>query len=323
MPTMIDDFDRAGVSIVLTITGPGMYDQPAFTDCLAAALDQDHPSTEIIVVDGRGPAARSDFGPVADDPAHPIRHLPGHYANRAAMYNTALRAASEQYMLALINDRGPVRLRRSAVRTMLMAAVRQEQIGLVYGDYELIDASGRRRDVHLLDWHPGRLCDAADFGQAIMFSTAALRELGGFNEKLAAADLYDLRLRVTEKYKVKHIANRFAGSLYTVTASAKAHDVFDYLLADKNTRLETEAVLTEHLKRTGAYLAPGAHFRPIEYTDDRQDRFADCIASVVIPVNDRPEFIGRAIESVQTQTVRQVEVIVVVNGGPEDPTIAA
>jgi glycosyltransferase involved in cell wall biosynthesis len=41
---------------------------------------------------------------------------------------------------------------------------------------------------------------------------------------------------------------------------------------------------------------------------------------VVIPVNNRPEFIGRAIESVQAQTVSKVEVIVVVNGGPEDPT---
>ena len=33
---------------------------------------------------------------------------------------------------------------------------------------------------------------------------------------------------------------------------------------------------------------------------------------MVTPVNDRPEFIGRAIESVQAQTVRQVEMIVVV-----------
>jgi glycosyltransferase involved in cell wall biosynthesis len=43
-------------------------------------------------------------------------------------------------------------------------------------------------------------------------------------------------------------------------------------------------------------------------------------ASIVIPVNHRPEFIGRAIESVQRQTVGEVEVIVVVNGGASDPT---
>ncbi|MCP4248375.1 MAG: glycosyltransferase [bacterium] len=320
---MIDEFDRTSVSIVLTITDRASYDRPAFADCLAAALDQDHPSTEIIVVDGRGPDAEPDYGPATAAQARSMRHLPGHYANRAAMYNTALQAASGQYLLAVFNDRGPVRLRRSAVRTMVMAAGRQEQTGLVYADYELIDATGQARDVHLLDWHPGRLRDAADFGQAILFSTPALKELGGFNEKFAAADLYDLRLRVTEKYGVKHIANRFAGSLYTVTASAKAHDVFDYLLADKNTQLETETALTEHLRRTGAYLTPGAHFRPIEYTAAEQERFADCMASVVIPVNRRPEFIGRAIESVQAQTVRHVEVIVVVNGGPDDPTIAA
>ena len=62
--------------------------------------------------------------------------------------------------------------------------------------------------------------------------------------------------------------------------------------------------------------------RPIEYSPAEEQRFAKCIASVVTPVNNRPEFVGRAIESVQAQTVPQVEMVVVVNGGPEDPTAA-
>ena len=41
------------------------------------------------------------------------------------------------------------------------------------------------------------------------------------------------------------------------------------------------------------------------------------------PVNNRPKFIGTAIESVLEQSIQDVEVIAVVNGGPDDPTIPA
>jgi glycosyltransferase involved in cell wall biosynthesis len=59
----------------------------------------------------------------------------------------------------------------------------------------------------------------------------------------------------------------------------------------------------------------------VNYSPVEEKEFEQCIASVIIPVYNREEFIGTAIESVQAQTVQNVEVIVVVNGGPKDPTI--
>jgi len=58
----------------------------------------------------------------------------------------------------------------------------------------------------------------------------------------------------------------------------------------------------------------------VEYGAEEQRQFEHCVASIVTPVNRRPEFIGRAIESVQAQTVSAVEMVIVVNGGPDDPT---
>jgi glycosyltransferase involved in cell wall biosynthesis len=334
MANMTASFEDISVSIAMMLSERLPYERAAFQAGLRAALDQDHPPVEVIVVDGRGPSAQADFIPHGIDAAK-IRHLPGAYASRAAMCNAALEKASAEFLLLIFNDSAQVVLRRSAVRTMVMAASRGDgaterrsdegrgTIGFVYADYERIELGGGRRDVHLLDWHEGRVRDTVDFGNALLFRTAAVREVGGFNEEYQAADLYGLRLRVSETYHVAHIANRFAGSLYSVTAPAKAHNVFDYLLAGKDAQLEMERAFTEHLKRTGAYLAPGAHVRPVKYDADEGQRFADCIASVVTPVNNRPEFIGRAIESVQAQTVPQVEMIVVVNGGPDDPTADA
>ena len=324
MPPMSSKFEDTKVSVALLLSDKLPYDQAAFGACLQAACEQDHPPAEVLVVDGRGPSVKPDFLPDKED-ADRVRHLPGEYANRAAMWNAALKNATGEFLLLVINDQAQVTLKRSAVRTLVMAAARNDRLetcptGMVYADYERVEADGTRKDVHLLDWHESRLRDTVDFGSAILFRTDALREIGGFNEQYAAAELYDVRLRVSEQHRVAHIANRFAGSLYSVTAPAKEHNVFDYLLASKDAQLEMERACTEHLKRSGAYLAPGAHVQRVEYGAAEEQRFADCIASVVTPVNQRPEFIGRAIESVQAQTVQRVEMIVVVNGGEQDPT---
>ena len=324
---MSANFENVRVSIGMVFTDKLPYDRAAFQAGLQAALAQDHAPAEVLVVDGRGPAAQPDFLPAGVD-ASRVRHVPGTYANRAAMYNAALRSATGDLLLLLYNEPAQVVLRRSAVRTMVMAATRVDravggpEIGFVYADYERIAPNGQRKDVHLLDWHAGRLRDTVDFGSAILYRTAALREVGGFDERYHAADLYDLRLKLTEKYAPAHIANRYAGALYTVTAPARVHNVFDYLLAGKSTQLEMERALTEHLKRSGAHFARGTGVQPVRYVPGDEKRFAECIASVVTPVNNRPGFIGRAIESVQAQTVRQVEMIVVVNGGESDPTAA-
>lgn len=320
---MIPDFQEVKVSIVGLLSdrlpdGPG-----GFTEFLTSALHQDHANVELIIPDDRGPAATLGIELSGTTRADRVHHLPGTYANRAAMYNAALRKATGDYFLAVFNTDKPVVLRRSAVQTMVMAAMRHEQTGMVYADYELIDPTGAPHDVHLLDWHEGRLRDTTDFGAAVLFPTAVLRALGGFAERYQAADVYDLRLRISEHRKLVHVANRYGGALYSVKAPAKAHNVFDYLVADKAAQRELEEALTEHLKRTGAYLAPGAHVQPVRYSADEPQSFDACLASVVIPVNRRPQFIGHAIESVQRQTRRAVEAIVVVNGGEQDPTADA
>ncbi|MBU0638869.1 MAG: glycosyltransferase [Planctomycetes bacterium] len=326
---MSPGFEKVNVSVALIWRDALPYDLSGFQAGLQAIFEQDHPPTEVLVVDDRGPEASADFMPPGADTTL-LRHLPGAYANRAAMYNAALRSATGDLVLLIFNDQAQVTLRRSAIQTMMMAATRDvgasadglAPVGLVYADYERVEPGGTRQDVHLLDWHAGRLRDAVDFGHAVMCSAAALRECGGFDESYNAADWYDLRLRLTEKYRIVHIANRFAGALYTVAEPAARHDVFAYLLADRQTQLEMERACTAHLKRVGAYLPAGRHVQRVTYTAEENRRWVDCIASVVTPVNNRPEFIGRAIESVQAQTVPQVEMIVVVNGGPDDPTAA-
>ena len=235
----------------------------------------------------------------------------------ADLLNSAFTAAQAPYILYLDNREIEIQLKQGIVDLMFLELHYQPNAGMVYSDYEL-NENDEVKEVHLLKHHPGRLRDNQDYGKVFLFNKEALVDVGFADESLKSNALYDLRLKLSEKHRLVHIANRYAGSLYAIKSSSKAHNVFDYLMAGKESQQEAEAVLSKHLERINAYLKPGAHYsaRP------NPPKKASLKASVIIPVNNRPEFIGTAIESIQAQTISEVEAIIVVNGGMGDPTIA-
>ncbi len=314
--------DKPLISIVMYYVEDLPYDTKAiFPQIIDSVCTQHYTPLELIIVDNRGTQSKLDFiDTIRISGDFSVEHLPGSFKNRAAMLNAAVKRAKGRYIVHLDNLASPVVLKHSAVDAFFWTMQRDTKVGMIYSDYELADEAGGCLEQHLLDYHAGRLRDNIDFGRVIMYRKEAVEAVGGVCEDYSVGELYDLRLKLSESHGIRHISNKVRGSLYTVVASKKGHDVFDYLLASKENQLELERICTEHLKRTGAYLAPGANFHRVTYTPKEEGKFEECIASVVIPVNNRPEFIGTAIESVQNQTVKNVEVIVMVNGGEKDAT---
>ncbi|MEN8248843.1 MAG: glycosyltransferase [Bacteroidota bacterium] len=230
--------------------------------------------------------------------------------------NKAMKGSGAKYHLYLDNRTQELFLKKSALDLYTLAATNNKTTGFIYSDYELLEGE-EVKEVHLLKHHIGRVRDNQDYGKAVFLKKEALESCGYLDENVKHNAIYDLRLKISENYEITHISNRYAGSLFQVVAQSKTHNVFDYLMASKDSQLEAENVLSGHLKRIGGYLEPGAHYsnRP------SSDQNATLKASVIIPVNNRPRFICEAIESVQAQTVNEVEVVVVVNGGDNDPTI--
>ena len=305
------------ISIIMTYNDKLGYDDAALNESVQSLIDQNYDNWELILVDERGKNA-----------AYPnitrhekIIHFPVDFKNRAHSINQGLASCSGDYVMLADNDQSQIIFRLSTLELFLHVAERHNNTGMVYADYRLIEADGSEKDIHLLNYHSGRLRDNMDFGAVRFFPKPVLNELGGMNENYQAAHWYDLRLRASENFQIYHIEAKQNGYLYISRAAAKSHNVFDYLLAGKDMQLEMENAITEHLKRIGAYLAPGQNYHKVEYSPEEEKKFQECIASVVIPVFNRKEFIGTAIESVQAQTVPNVEVIIVVNGGPNDPTI--
>jgi glycosyltransferase involved in cell wall biosynthesis len=293
-------------------------DTPSFRSLVRGLLAQRRVDLEVIVADSRTKAGAIP----GDDRSGRLRGVHGPFANRAVEINTAVAASTGRTILLIDNRGASVAPRQSCAETMAMALRRERGVAMVYADYEA-KVGRRRREIRLLDHHPGRVRDFQDFGRIWLIDRTALGRVGSLDESLGEGDLYDLRLKLSEKGALRRVANRYAGSLYTVAAEDASHDVFAYLLASKESQLEMEHVLTAHLKRIGAHLRSGFGQRRVRHTKREAEAFRECLVSVVVPVNNRPEFMPMAIESILAQTDPRVEAIIVVNGGDSDPTCDA
>ena len=231
-------------------------------------------------------------------------------------FNNAVSQSNADMILYIDNRTAPIVLSSSIISLFSISKERFPNTGMFYSDYDLID-NETISEIRLLKHHQGRVRDNQDYGKVFLFNKHKLESVGGMDESVNFNHLYDLRLKLSENSQLTHIANRYSGSLYSVEAQSGGTNVFDYLLAGKEQQEEAESILSNHLDRIGAYLKPDAHYKQVPKTD------TELTASIIIPVNDRPDFIGTAIESILAQTVQNIEIIIVVNGGPEDPTVSA
>ncbi|MEE8341470.1 MAG: glycosyltransferase [Candidatus Neomarinimicrobiota bacterium] len=225
-------------------------------------------------------------------------------------------AKSDSEFICFIDDNNdPVKLKNSCLGLMQMAMQKNPYAGMVYADYDIV-TEDKIEEIQLLKHHMGRVRDNQDYGKVILFRKSFLEQVGGFGEDLKYYYLYEIRLKLSEVSKIIHIANKKSGSLYQVTASKEKTNVFDYLLSDEAVQKEAEKILTGHLKRIDAYLSPKQKFNKRPAISAKPPKKA----SIIIPVNDRPDFIVDAIESALNQTFQDIEIIVIVNGGENDPT---
>ncbi|MBN2417317.1 glycosyltransferase [bacterium] len=303
------------ISIIIRYNDTSSYANDKIDKMIASLIDQNYARWELILIDERNPGS-----PYPDINRHEqIIHTTGNFKNRAQALNHGIQQASGEYIMLIDNIAANVLFRLSTLETFLLCAEKGANTGMIYSDYLLMDGNGKSKEINLLTYHKGRVRDNMDYGPVTFFPRKVIEEMGGLNEQYNAADTYDLRLKVSSVYDIVHINAANNGYCYIVESGEREHNIFDYLIASRDVQLEMEETLTEHLKRIDAYLAPGTHYRAIP--SSRKEEYSECIASVIIPVYGREEFIRSAIESVQAQTVQNVEVIIVCNGGKEDATI--
>lgn len=187
--------------------------------------------------------------------------------------------------------------------------------GLLYADHYQ-EKEGEQIKAPVIDCQMGSLRDDFDFGSLLLFNTAALKEsVSRMAADYQHAALYDLRLKLSQKYPIVH-ANEYLYSEVEEDTRKSGEKQFDYVdPRNRDRQIEMEQACTEHLKEVGGYLKP--EFESINF--DAGDFETE--ASVIIPVRDRVKTVGAAIESVLKQkTTFKFNIIVIDNHSTDGTT---
>jgi hypothetical protein len=180
--------------------------------------------------------------------------------------------------------------------------IRDSGAGLAYSD-----SAGQAR----ISYQPGSIRDNFDFGAVIAVPVHAVPDL----TESRWGGLYDLRLRISEKYPVVRIPEPlYASSVADSRPSGQKQ--FDYVdPRNREYQVEMECIATAHLKRIGAWLEP--RFEPVPVSTGH----FPVRASIVIPVRNRERTILDAVQSAMSQkTDFDFNVIVVDNHSTDRTT---
>jgi GT2 family glycosyltransferase len=182
--------------------------------------------------------------------------------------------------------------------------IRDTGAGWVYAD-----ATGHAR----IDYQRGSIRDGFDFGPVVGISVRAARQ-SGIDGYLKWGGLYDLRLRIAEKYAVVRIPEP-SYTASTIDARPTGEKQFDYVdPRNRDYQIEMERIAAAHLKRIGAWLHP-----QFDKVPAAAQRFP-VKASVVIPVRSRERTILEAVQSALNQSTDFDFNVIVVDNHSTDRT---
>ena len=207
----------------------------------------------------------------------------------------------------------PLDLGQNALFRMMQVSL-NSGAGLVYSDY-FEQKNGVVRPHPVIEVQEGSLRDDFDFGSLMFYNTEALfSAVKSMDESYELAGLYDLRLKVSQKFKLVHLPELLYTELELDTRKS-GEKLFDYV--DPRNRFkqeEMEKACTAHLKLVGAWLPPV--FREIMFSADE----FELEASVIIPVMNRVKTISDAIKSVLSQETEFDFNLVIVDNYSTDGT---
>ena len=186
--------------------------------------------------------------------------------------------------------------------------------GLVYSNYFEVK-EGKRNQLPVIDYQFGSLRDDFNFGPVLFYSTFALKEaVSKSSENYQFAGFYNLRLKVSQTSQLLRVPEFLYSTIERNSLDSEAEHFAYVDPKNRETQIEMEKAATEHLKDIDAYLPP--NFKEVEFGNYQFENEA----SVVIPVFNRANTIGDAIDSVMKQKADFKFNLIVVDNHSTDGT---
>ncbi len=226
-----------------------------------------------------------------------------------------LTAVKEDFFVLIMQPEVPV-LGEYALERLRQVA-EDAGAGMVYSNYQEI-IGGVRKNHPVNDYQVGSVRDDFDFGPLLLIRTSAAKEaLSGKDQAYEHGGLYDLRLKISQKYPIIHLEE----NLYTIEETDlrdSDEKMFAYVdPKNRSVQVEMEQACTAHLKAIGAWLP--SYFETV----DLQQGVFPVEASVIIPVRNRIKTISDAIRSVLEQVTDFKFNLIVVDNHSTDGTTEA
>ena len=218
--------------------------------------------------------------------------------------------------LLLINGSTYIELTKEAVNNFISQAVKTEG-GWIYSDY--YEKLNDKLVLHpLIDYQVGSIRDDFDFGNYFMVRTSVVKdcsqELFSAKNNLQYSGLYDLRLAISRHSSVVRISEPLY-SVFKSDESTVKEKMFEYVdPKNREVQKEMEQVATHHLKKIGAHIDP-----KIKISVGLENKF-NFEVSIIIPVKNRVNTIGDAINSALTQKAKFGFNIIIVDNHSNDGT---
>jgi len=225
--------------------------------------------------------------------------------HREGIYSAWNRAVSVARGTFLTNANTDDRHRKDALEIMAETLLANPDVALVYGDQICTDTpNGTFANHHATEmagrpeYSRERLLAGCCAGSQPMWRKSLHDELGYFDESLACAGDWDFWLRISSKYKFKHIPD-FLGLYYYnkhgIEHGRKIHSLYERYIVGRR------------------YGNPYISVIPLYESKDNP------LVSVIMPAYNAAAYIAEAIESVLIQNYRNFE-LVIINDGSTDNT---
>ena len=234
-------------------------------------------------------------------------------------------------MKIIERDNGYVLLRVGPEREMydareaggrLLEEAARAGAAMVYCDYWLRTADGRRKDNPVNDCQPGSVREDFDFGALVAVNedlmekweqeTAEGNAEGG--TVLKYGRWYSLRLFLSRHGALVHLPQMLYG-VDEVDPRASGQKQFDYVdPRNREAQIEMEAIFTDHLRKIGAWLPQRTR------TVGEDDASYAVEASVIIPVLNRAATIQDALRSALSQQTDFPFNVIVIDNHSTDGT---
>ena len=209
-------------------------------------------------------------------------------------------------------DKNQIEINTQAIFRLIKIA-ETYSAGITFSDYKILEGEIFKSNP-LIDYQYGSVRDDFDFGSMVLISTDLLRKYSNELGELTCSGFYSLVLFASRNSVIKRIPEW----LYLQKKSTdKIHfeKLFEYVdISKKDIQIEREKVVTDHLKKIGAFISNPSKLIEINESSFKYE------ASVIIPVKNREATIADAIKSALGQKTEFEFNVIVVDNHSDDKT---